>query len=140
MGEGGKKRGVASADLPQPHYRTFQGVSNHPPPPHSQPSIGFPQPVPPPGAFEPYANAYQVFPGSLSLSLSLSLSRSVCLAEDSMVKLDRICREANVMLIFAHSYGLTGFVRISVKMRTLPWGGKKRYWWDGDSVAGVGCG
>ncbi|CAL5395080.1 unnamed protein product [Camellia sinensis] len=38
------------------------------------------------------------------------------LAEDSMVKLDRICREANVMLVFAHSYGLTGFVRISVKI------------------------
>ncbi|KAK6919366.1 THIF-type NAD/FAD binding fold [Dillenia turbinata] len=41
------------------------------------------------------------------------------LAEDSMVKLDRICREANVMLIFARSYGLTGFVRISVKEHTV---------------------
>ncbi|GJV10671.1 NEDD8-activating enzyme E1 regulatory subunit AXR1-like protein [Tanacetum coccineum] len=37
------------------------------------------------------------------------------LVEDSMVKLDRICRDANVMLIFARSYGLSGFVRISVK-------------------------
>ncbi|XP_057506691.1 NEDD8-activating enzyme E1 regulatory subunit AXR1-like isoform X1 [Actinidia eriantha] len=37
------------------------------------------------------------------------------LVEDSMVKLDKICREANIMLIFARSYGLTGFVRISVK-------------------------
>ncbi|KAL1555503.1 NEDD8-activating enzyme E1 regulatory subunit axr1 [Salvia divinorum] len=37
------------------------------------------------------------------------------LVESSMVKLDRICREANVLLIFARSYGLTGFVRISVK-------------------------
>ncbi|KAL2456852.1 NEDD8-activating enzyme E1 regulatory subunit [Forsythia ovata] len=37
------------------------------------------------------------------------------LVEDSMVKLDKICRDANVMLIFARSYGLTGFVRISVK-------------------------
>ncbi|CAK7348973.1 unnamed protein product [Dovyalis caffra] len=37
------------------------------------------------------------------------------LAEDSMVKLDKICREAKVLLIFARSYGLTGFVRISVK-------------------------
>ncbi|RVW97426.1 NEDD8-activating enzyme E1 regulatory subunit AXR1 [Vitis vinifera] len=37
------------------------------------------------------------------------------LVEDSMIKLDRICREANVMLIFARSYGLTGFVRISLK-------------------------
>ncbi|XP_076938781.1 NEDD8-activating enzyme E1 regulatory subunit AXR1-like [Bidens hawaiensis] len=37
------------------------------------------------------------------------------LVEDSMVKLDRICHDANVMLIFARSYGLSGFVRISVK-------------------------
>jgi hypothetical protein len=33
-----------------------------------------------------------------------------------MVKLDRICREANVILIFARSYGLTGLVRISLKV------------------------
>ncbi|CAL5359011.1 unnamed protein product [Camellia sinensis] len=67
MGEGGKERGVASADPPQPHYRTFQGVSNYlppPPPPHPQPAIGFPQPVPLPGASEPYANAYQAVPAS----------------------------------------------------------------------------
>lgn len=38
------------------------------------------------------------------------------LVEDSMIKLDRICREANVMLIFARSYGLTGLVRISTKV------------------------
>ncbi|GAB2274896.1 NEDD8-activating enzyme E1 regulatory subunit axr1 [Dionaea muscipula] len=37
------------------------------------------------------------------------------LSEGSMVKLDRICREANVMLVFARSYGLTGLVRISLK-------------------------
>ncbi|CAA7049551.1 unnamed protein product [Microthlaspi erraticum] len=41
------------------------------------------------------------------------------LVEDSMVKLDRICREANVKLIIARSYGLTGFVRISVKEHTI---------------------
>ncbi|XP_062153172.1 NEDD8-activating enzyme E1 regulatory subunit AXR1-like [Alnus glutinosa] len=41
------------------------------------------------------------------------------LGEDSMVKLDRICREANVMLVFARSYGLTGFVRISLKEHTV---------------------
>ncbi|KAK9070049.1 hypothetical protein SSX86_010448 [Deinandra increscens subsp. villosa] len=41
------------------------------------------------------------------------------LVEDSMVKLDRICRDANVMLIFARSYGLSGFVRISVKEHTV---------------------
>ncbi|KAK2980698.1 hypothetical protein RJ640_011318 [Escallonia rubra] len=41
------------------------------------------------------------------------------LVEDSMVKLDRICRDANVTLIFARSYGLTGLVRISVKEHTV---------------------
>ncbi|XP_021893763.1 NEDD8-activating enzyme E1 regulatory subunit AXR1-like isoform X4 [Carica papaya] len=41
------------------------------------------------------------------------------LMEDSMIKLDRICREANVMLVFARSYGLTGLVRISVKEHTV---------------------
>ncbi|XP_010543012.1 PREDICTED: NEDD8-activating enzyme E1 regulatory subunit AXR1 isoform X2 [Tarenaya hassleriana] len=41
------------------------------------------------------------------------------LLEDSVVKLDRICREANVMLVFARSYGLTGLVRISVKEHTV---------------------
>ncbi|KAG5545562.1 hypothetical protein RHGRI_017908 [Rhododendron griersonianum] len=41
------------------------------------------------------------------------------LVEDSMVKLERICREANVMLIFARSYGLTGFIRICVKEHTV---------------------
>ncbi|XVE74469.1 hypothetical protein DITRI_Ditri12bG0019500 [Diplodiscus trichospermus] len=41
------------------------------------------------------------------------------LVEGSMVKLDRICRQANVMLIFARSYGLTGLVRISVKEHTV---------------------
>ncbi|CAN8285303.1 unnamed protein product [Cochlearia groenlandica] len=41
------------------------------------------------------------------------------LVEDSMVKLDRICREANVMLVIARSYGLTGFVRICVKEHTV---------------------
>ncbi|CAI9301795.1 unnamed protein product [Lactuca saligna] len=41
------------------------------------------------------------------------------LVEASMVKLDRICRDANVMLIFARSYGLSGFVRISVKEHTV---------------------
>ncbi|XP_010475191.1 PREDICTED: NEDD8-activating enzyme E1 regulatory subunit AXR1 [Camelina sativa] len=41
------------------------------------------------------------------------------LVEDSMVKLDRICREANVKLVLARSYGLAGFVRISVKEHTI---------------------
>ncbi|KAA3483547.1 NEDD8-activating enzyme E1 regulatory subunit-like [Gossypium australe] len=41
------------------------------------------------------------------------------LVEESMVKLDRICRQENVMLIFARSYGLTGLVRISVKEHTV---------------------
>ena len=38
------------------------------------------------------------------------------LMDNSMVKLDRICRKANVILIFARSYGLTGLVRISLKV------------------------
>ncbi|KAG7595897.1 unnamed protein product [Arabidopsis thaliana] len=37
------------------------------------------------------------------------------LVEDSMLKLDRICRDANVKLVLVRSYGLAGFVRISVK-------------------------
>ncbi|CAI8616155.1 unnamed protein product [Vicia faba] len=41
------------------------------------------------------------------------------LVESSMVKLDLICRNANVILIFARSYGLTGFVRISLKEHTV---------------------
>ncbi|WMV56329.1 hypothetical protein MTR67_049714 [Solanum verrucosum] len=41
------------------------------------------------------------------------------LVEDSMVKLDRICREGNIILIFARSYGLMGLVRISVKEHTV---------------------
>ncbi|KAL7247651.1 hypothetical protein ACSBR2_002545 [Camellia fascicularis] len=43
-----------------------------------------------------------------------------------MVKLDRICREANVMLVFARSYGLTGFVRISVKAYSIA--NNPHYW------------
>lgn len=35
--------------------------------------------------------------------------------EDSLLKLDAICRKKNVMLLFARSYGLTGLVRISVQ-------------------------
>ncbi|CAN4096223.1 unnamed protein product [Withania somnifera] len=41
------------------------------------------------------------------------------LVEDSTVKLDRICREANIILVFARSYGLMGLVRISVKEHTV---------------------
>ncbi|XP_019246966.1 PREDICTED: NEDD8-activating enzyme E1 regulatory subunit AXR1-like isoform X2 [Nicotiana attenuata] len=41
------------------------------------------------------------------------------LVEDSMVKLDRICREGNIILLFARSYGLMGLVRISVKEHTV---------------------
>ncbi|KAL9273757.1 NEDD8-activating enzyme E1 regulatory subunit AXL-like protein [Drosera capensis] len=38
------------------------------------------------------------------------------LPEGAMIKLDRICREANVMSVFARSYGLTGLVRVSLKV------------------------
>ncbi|OVA11480.1 UBA/THIF-type NAD/FAD binding fold [Macleaya cordata] len=41
------------------------------------------------------------------------------LKEASMLKLDKICREANVMVVFARSYGLTGLVRISLKEHTV---------------------
>ncbi|KAL2930463.1 NEDD8-activating enzyme E1 regulatory subunit AXR1 [Bienertia sinuspersici] len=37
------------------------------------------------------------------------------LVEEKMIKIDKICREANVKLVFARSYGLTGLVRVSVK-------------------------
>ncbi|CAN6908837.1 unnamed protein product [Brassica oleracea] len=45
--------------------------------------------------------------------------RYTLLVEDSTVKLDRICREANDKLVFARSYGLSGFVRVSVKEHTV---------------------
>lgn len=38
------------------------------------------------------------------------------MVEEKMIKLDRICREANVILVLARSYGLTGIVRVSVKV------------------------
>ncbi|KAL5726809.1 NEDD8-activating enzyme E1 regulatory subunit axr1 [Ranunculus cassubicifolius] len=41
------------------------------------------------------------------------------LKEASVLKLDNICRQANVILICARSYGLTGLVRISVKEHTV---------------------
>ncbi|XP_027161635.1 60S ribosomal protein L18a-like protein [Coffea eugenioides] len=46
---------------PPPEYGTFQGVANYPP----QPVIGFPQPVPSPGASDRpyYAHGYQAVPG-----------------------------------------------------------------------------
>ncbi|XP_068644346.1 NEDD8-activating enzyme E1 regulatory subunit AXR1-like isoform X1 [Aristolochia californica] len=37
------------------------------------------------------------------------------LLETSVLKLDKICRQSNIMLIVARSYGLTGLVRISLK-------------------------
>ncbi|CAI0409363.1 unnamed protein product [Linum tenue] len=54
-----------------PQYGTFQGVANYPPPP-PQPVIGFPQPMPPPGAAHSsspgaasqyYTQGYQTAPG-----------------------------------------------------------------------------
>uniref|UniRef100_A0A0D9W0S4 NEDD8-activating enzyme E1 regulatory subunit n=1 Tax=Leersia perrieri TaxID=77586 RepID=A0A0D9W0S4_9ORYZ len=41
------------------------------------------------------------------------------LPERSLLKLDSICREANIVLVAARSYGLTGLVRISVKEHTV---------------------
>lgn len=51
-----------------PQYGTFQGVVNY-----SQPVIGFPQPVPPPGATDApphfYAHGYQAVPGASPFSM-----------------------------------------------------------------------
>ncbi|MED6194642.1 hypothetical protein PIB30_116843 [Stylosanthes scabra] len=55
---------------PPPQYGTFQGVSNYPPPPRDpHPAIGFPHPVPPPGAADHsaphppyYPHGYQAVP------------------------------------------------------------------------------
>lgn len=51
-----------------PQYGTFQGVANYP-----QPVIGFPQPVPPPGATNApphfYAHGYQAVPGASPFSM-----------------------------------------------------------------------
>ncbi|KAF6140824.1 hypothetical protein GIB67_042237 [Kingdonia uniflora] len=44
---------------------------------------------------------------------------STQLVETCMLKLDGICRQANVLLICARSYGLTGLVRISLKEHTV---------------------
>lgn len=41
------------------------------------------------------------------------------LLENSLLKLDKICRDANVMLVVARSYGLAGLVRISFKEHTI---------------------
>ncbi|XP_022986290.1 NEDD8-activating enzyme E1 regulatory subunit AXR1 [Cucurbita maxima] len=41
------------------------------------------------------------------------------LVEEWIVKLDKICRNANVILVVARSYGLTGLVRISLKEHTV---------------------
>ncbi|KAF8408905.1 hypothetical protein HHK36_004975 [Tetracentron sinense] len=64
MSEEGKNRGFVG-DQHQHHYGTFQGV-----PISSQPAIGFPQPIPPPGATAPpippphyHAHGYQGVPG-----------------------------------------------------------------------------
>ncbi|KAI5420310.1 hypothetical protein KIW84_044189 [Lathyrus oleraceus] len=42
------------------------------------------------------------------------------LLESPMVELDRVCMNVNVILIFSHSFGLTGFIRISLKEHVAP--------------------
>ncbi|KAJ4976071.1 hypothetical protein NE237_001177 [Protea cynaroides] len=65
MSEEGKSRGFLGSDdneqHQQHHYGTFQGVPTYTP---QQPAMGFPQPVPPPGASAPpyYAHGYQAVP------------------------------------------------------------------------------
>ncbi|CAF2107299.1 unnamed protein product, partial [Brassica napus] len=53
------------------------------------------------------------------LNDSFTLVIATQLVKDSMVKLDKICREANVKLVFVRSYGLVGIVRVSVKEHTI---------------------
>lgn len=60
------------------------------------------------GSFLPFACEHVITDGVAALRLQL--------VEQLMIRLDWICRRANVMLIFARSYGLTGFVRISLKV------------------------
>jgi NEDD8-activating enzyme E1 regulatory subunit len=38
------------------------------------------------------------------------------LPESFLLKLDYICRKADIVLVAARSYGLTGLVRVSVKV------------------------
>lgn len=63
---------------PPPQYGTFQGVANYPPPP----VIGFPQPVPPPGAAEPsgpyYPHGYQTVQGTHLNSIQIDLLPYFC--------------------------------------------------------------
>ncbi|KAJ0693289.1 hypothetical protein HanPI659440_Chr15g0595491 [Helianthus annuus] len=70
MTQEGKSRGVLyPGEQPPPsyYYGTFQGVANHPPPPAPvtyQPSVGLPQPVPPPHIVRiDYSHSYQTAPG-----------------------------------------------------------------------------
>lgn len=73
-----EKSSGSAVDQQHHQYGTFQGVANYPPaappsypPPRPpQPTIGFPQPVPPPGVHPPtgpppeyYAQGYQTVPG-----------------------------------------------------------------------------
>ncbi|CAO2823310.1 unnamed protein product [Amaranthus hypochondriacus] len=70
------------------------------------------------------AKFIEEFPEKLIESNALFFSQftlviATQLVEEKMAKLDRICREANVMLVVARSYGLTGIVRVSVKEHTV---------------------
>ncbi|KAG0474124.1 hypothetical protein HPP92_015406 [Vanilla planifolia] len=53
--------------------------------------------------------------GNPSFFSSFTLVIATQLLESSLVKLDKICRQSNIMLLVALSYGLTGLVRISLK-------------------------
>ena len=52
---------------------------------------------------------------NLAFFSQFSLIIATQLAENVVLKLDRICRQQNVILVIARSYGLTGLVRISLK-------------------------
>ena len=75
VSSGGGGGGDPSAPPPPPgppppdYYGTFEGVRSYHPHAPPQPAMGFPQPVPPPGAGDPsdasqyYAQGYQTVPG-----------------------------------------------------------------------------
>ncbi|CAI9088917.1 OLC1v1023372C1 [Oldenlandia corymbosa var. corymbosa] len=57
---GGDEEQGSPPPQPPPQYGTFQGVPSYPP----QPVIGFPQPVPPPGAHGYQATGYVIAEGT----------------------------------------------------------------------------
>lgn len=53
--------------------------------------------------------------GNPSFFSSFTLVVATQLSETSLLKLDKICRQSNVMMLVARSFGLTGLVRVCLK-------------------------